>query len=276
MRKGEPDLENDRDIERTTAEKRGQLRELSAFDANIWLGRPAFFPLAKELHPAEAGTVLQEYGLQGALISHWDSVRFSAQDGNLALMDAGGALPENVFTVWTGLPTVPREQEPLPGFGSHDPRLRGVRLFPKTHQFQLAPWVVGELSEWCIERRIPLFLWHVEIEWSSMHALAAAFPRLRIVIETQWQKILYHNRDLFSLLRACPNIMVESSNLVGQDNVGYLVKNFGAERLLFGSFLPVNDPYAAIGMILDADISEDEKKLVAGGNLRKIIAEVKT
>lgn len=56
--------------------------------------------------------------------------------------------------------------------------------------------------------------------------------------------------------------------------MSFFVRSFGAERLLFGSFVPVNDPCAAIGMILDADISEAEKRLVAGENLSRIIAEV--
>jgi hypothetical protein len=267
-------MEIERAIEGTAEQKRRQVQELSLFDANFWLGMPSFFPLAQELQPGGVGQVFQEYGLRGALVSHWDSLKLSAQEGNLALIEAAGALPEGAFTVWTGLPTVPREQGPLPGFGRPDPRMRAVRLFPKTHQYQLAHWVVGELCEWCIERRLPLFFWHVEIEWESLHSIASAFPRLRIVIETQWQEILYHNRNLFSLLRACPNVLVESSNLIGQDNVSFFVRSFGAERLLFGSFVPVNDPYAAIGMILDADISEAEKRLVAGDNLSRIIAEV--
>jgi uncharacterized protein len=148
-------------------------------------------------------------------------------------------------------------------------------LFPKTHQYQLAAWVVGELCEWCSEHHVPLFVWHVEVDWGSVQALAAAFPGLSIVVESQWQKILYHNRDLFSLLKACPNVCLESSNFIGQDNVSAFVRSFGAERLLWGSFLPVNDPYASIGMVLDADIKEEEKRLIAGGNLRRLIAEVK-
>ena len=197
-----------------------------------------------------------------------------AQDGNLALDEAAKALPAATYTVWTGLPTVPREQDPLPGFGPPSPRLRGVRLFPQSHRYQLSPWVVGQLCEWCIAYGLPLFLWHVEIRWNDVHALATAFPRLNIVIETQWQKILYHIRDLFSLMGACGNVLVESSNFIGQDHVSYLVRNFGAERLLFGSFLPVNDPYAALGTVLDADISQAEKQQIAGGNLQKLIAEV--
>jgi len=66
--------------------------------------------------------------------------------------------------------------------------------------------------------------------WDSVHlsaqdgnqallGSAAAFPGLTVVIETQWQKILYQIRNLFSLLRCCPKVLVEGSNLVGQDHV---------------------------------------------------------
>ena len=256
-------------------EKYARTGELKLFDANVWLGKPEFFPLADELPAQALDEALGEYQIRDALVSHWDSLRLSAQEGNQALLDAENTLPQNAWTVWTGLPLIPREQEPLPGADHPHPRMRGVRLFPRTHHFQLSPWVVGGLCEWCVAHNLPLFLWHVEIDWDPLHALAAAFPKLRIVVETQWQKILYHNRDLFSLLEACGNVLVESSNLIGQDFVTYLVKNWGAERLLFGSFLPVNDPYAAIGMILDADISAEEKARVAGENARTIVHEVK-
>jgi predicted TIM-barrel fold metal-dependent hydrolase len=218
---------------------------------------------------------MAEYGIRGGLVSHWDGLRVSPQEGNQALADAEASLPENAWTVWTALPLAPAEQGPLPGTGAPHPRLRGVRLFPKTHHFQLSPWVIGSLCEWCMSRRLPLFLWHVEIDWDPLHDLAAAFPGLTIVVDTQWQKILYHNRDLFSLLEACRNVVVESSNLLGQDFLAWVVHRWGAERVLYGSFLPANDPYAAIGMILDADLSPEEKLLVAGGNARRIVEGVR-
>lgn len=268
-------METETIIQREASARRKQSKQLLFCDANCWLGTPCFFPLARELRPEAVKEILRRYDLQGALVSHWDAVRLSAQEGNQALEAAAAVLPESVYTVWTGLPTSMPEQDPLPGRGSPDPRLRGVRLFPKTHQYSLVPWVVGGLCEWCSEHRIPLFIWHVELEWGGVHALAAAFPRLTIVIESQWQKILYHNRDLFSLLADCPGVLLESSNFIGQDNVSSFVRSFGAERLLWGSFLPVNDPYASIGMVLDADITDAEKRLIAGGNLRRLIAGVK-
>ena len=75
-------------------------------------------------------------------------------------------------------------------------------------------------------------------------------------------------------MRECPNIMVETSNFAGQGYIDYVVKEFGAQRLLFGSFMPVNDPLVSIGMIIDADIGEKEKLMIASGNIKRIIEGV--
>ena len=265
----------DKSIEQIAARLRAQVEELNLFDVNLWLGQPDYFPLAVALRAEELVPAMGEYAIRGGLVSHWDGVRLSPQDGNQVLCDADAALPSDVWTIWVGLPLGPREQGPIPAAGAPNSRMRGIRLFPRTHHFQLSPWVVGSLCEWSASRRLPLFLWHTEIDWESLHQIATAFPNLTIVVETQWQKILYRNRDLFSLLDACGNVLVESSNLLGQDFVAWVVRHWGARRILFGSFLPAADPYSAIGMILDADISRDEKALIAGGNARAIVQRVR-
>ena len=131
--------------------------------------------------------------------------------------------------------------------------------------------MVGGICDWCIRYKLPLFLWHVEIEWEWVYALARKYPGLNIIIDTQWQKILYHMRTLYGLLEACPSILVDTSNFHGQDFIAHGVNTFGAERFIYGSFLPVNDPLAGMGMLLDADISVEEKELIAGENIRRII-----
>ena len=104
-----------------------------------------------------------------------------------------------------------------------------------------------------------------------MHALAGAFPKLKVIVETQTQKILYHTRPLFALMHDRRNVLLEISNLVGPRMIEYCVRQFGAERLIFGTFQPVNDPLVPIGMVIDAEISAADKMLIAGGNLRRLI-----
>jgi hypothetical protein len=274
-------------IEALALERRQQAESLRPFDANAWLGEPAGFPLAREMQPPELLRALHGCGIQEALVSHWAGLRVAPQTGNGALAQAlggaGGAGGAGVAGVaggalracWTGLPLFPREDGPLPGAGSLPLAAGAVRLFPRSHNFPLASWALGELCSWLSQHHLPLFLWHVEIDWPALHALAVAFPHLAIVVETQTQKILYQNRALFALMKDCPNVHAETSNLVGADFLRWAARELGARRLLFGSFLPVNDPWVALGMILEADLSWEEKRLVAGDNLRRLLSEAR-
>jgi len=250
-----------------------QLEELRPFDCNVWLGKPSGFSLAEELPPDKLIETLNAYKIRGALVSHWRSRNISAQDGNDAL-SACRFDNDKMFLIWTALPLLKGELRPLPQEENLCRRVKAVRVFPKAHNFPLKPWCIGSLCEWLIEHNLPLFVWHTETVWQDIYELAKAFGKLQIVIETQNQKILYHTRPLFSLLGECPNIMVETSNLVGQGFLEYLVREYGARRLLFGSFLPINDPLVGIGMIVGADLSDREKHQIAHENIEMLIAGV--
>jgi hypothetical protein len=256
-------------------DRRLKATSLRFVDAGIWLGAPVGFPLACELPAEELASVLGKGFIAGGLVSHWRGKTVSAQDGNIALEAVATSLPTDIYTVWTGLPLYPIEPGPLPGRCELPPKVRGVRLFPKTHNYPLADWVVGSLCDWLVEHRLPLFVWHVELDWLSLDELTGQFPELRVVVETQTQKLLYHSRPLFALMQRRANVLVEMSNLVGPRYVEYCVREFGAERLIFGTFQPVNDPLVPIGMVIDAEISNSDKALIAGGNLRKLIDGVK-
>jgi hypothetical protein len=182
---------------------------------------------------------------------------------------------KDLFALWTRLPLFPSEPGPVPGSPETPKEVRAVRTFPKSHHFPLTDWCIGSLYEWLIDRRMPLFVWHTEPDWPSIYQTAKVYSKLSIVIETQVQKILYHTRPLFVLMRDCRNVPVELSNFVGQGFVEYAAREFDAHRLIFGSFLPVNDPLVAMGMILDAEIPEEQKALIAGGNLRRLATEVR-
>ena len=264
-------MDVEREIARLSDARRRTMRGLGFFDAEVWMGKPMGFPLAQEISREGLAGIMNGLGIAGCCHSHWSGHSVSAQEGNRALLAEARDAGPGFRSIWTGLPLFPEEDGPLPGRSGPDPSMCAVRLFPKTHNYPLADWVVGGLCEWLVRHRLPLLIWHEETGWDSLHALAVAFPGLSIVVETQIRKIFYHLRPLYALMRACPNVLLETSNLTGIDAIEYAVRAFGAERLLFGSFLPANDPLAAMGMIADADIRDEEKRLVAGGTLRRLI-----
>ncbi len=262
-------------IQQRTERYTDLIKKLGLVDCSMWLGSPDGFPLARELTLDALKGEMDRYYIHGGLVSHWWGKTLSAQAGNGALLALSAALPQNMYTIWTGVPLYPPEVGNLPGNDRPHDRTRGVRLFPYSHNYSLEQWIIGSLVEWLLEYNLPLFIWHTELDWSALRRLALTYPNLRIVIETQNQKILYRFRILLSLMRDCPNVHLGTSNLVGQGYLETVVREFGAQRLLYGSFLPVNDPFAAAGMLVDADISESDKLHIASGNIRRLIGEVK-
>ena len=85
-------MKPDRIIETISKRKSDEIQNLDLFDANLWLGTPAFFPLAPSLTVDRLGILLRDFGIRGGLVSHWDAVHLSAQDGNQALIEASAGL----------------------------------------------------------------------------------------------------------------------------------------------------------------------------------------
>jgi len=256
-------------------DRRSRANDLGLLDAGMWLGRPRGFPLAREVPAAELPGLMARYFTRGGLVSHWRGAAESAQAGNACLGPCTAGWGEDLHAVWTALPMTPGQSGPLPGVDELPPHVGAARVFPRTHSFAPVDWCVGSLLRYLVEHRLPLLVWHTEIDLRDLHHLARAFPDLPVIVESQTRKIIYHTRTLFSLMEDCPNVMVELSNLVGQGLLEYVVNRFGAERLIYGSFLPVNDPLVPIGMLLDADITSADRALIAGGNLRRLMGEVR-
>jgi predicted TIM-barrel fold metal-dependent hydrolase len=66
-------------------------------------------------------------------------------------------------------------------------------------------------------------------------------------------------------------LYVEISGYQGYQAIEAVVGRFGPERLLFGTNIPTFSPGGAIAAVTYADISDDAKSLIAGGNLRRLL-----
>ena len=249
-------------------------KELRFFDSNLWLGPAEGFPFAEEMQVNSLLQAAEKNFIIGGLISHWMGKTVSPQQGNKMITEATCAIVDNWYAVYTALPLFPEEPGPLPGQDKLFERVRGIRIFPKSHKFLLKDFVVASLFDFMIQTKLPLFIWHTELDWAELHEIAGKFPKLTIIVETQPQKIIYHMRTLLPLMRERSNVLLETSNLAGQDYLEYGVNKLGPHRFIFGSFLPIFDPLSPIGMILDAEIPKEHKSLIAGENFRRIIAEV--
>lgn len=72
--------------------------------------------------------------------------------------------------------------------------------------------------------------------------------------------------------RHYPNIYLDTAS--SQSDMGYLealVAGVGAERVVFGTDMPLIDPFFGYAKVTGADLSDDDKALILGGNILRLV-----
>lgn len=144
----------------------------------------------------------------------------------------------------------------------------------RKNKHPLATWCVGELLEAMTAARLPLMVCHDDVDPNGLHAVLQDFPDLPVIL-TEIPRVGY-NRIVYPLMARCPNLFaVCAPPSFVHLGVEYTVGRFGAGRILWGTRYPASEGGAAIAAITYADISEDDREAIAGGNIRRLMSEVR-
>lgn len=263
------------EIEHTIARYRQRRDALELFDVNCWIGpplEPCFSTVEKTAALAEA---LLRYGIRRAVVSHTVGLRYGAVEGNRELLDAVGR-HDSLFAAATLVPEMAEGGswwEVLRSLIAA--RVRLVRMFPASHGFLLKGDYLGGLLETLEELRVPLLVWHTQTTWREIAEVCSRYPDLPVIVEGTGRKLFYDNRTYYALLERFSNLFLETHNLTNYLGLDDLVGRFGSARFVFGSYFPHQDPNSAVMPITDGGFSEADRRNIAGGNLQRLIAEVK-
>jgi predicted TIM-barrel fold metal-dependent hydrolase len=239
------------------------------FDSNCALGRPSVplphrFDTASELIEAE-----KRAGVEAALVFHASSRDYDAAFGNKKILEAVAG-HEALHPCWVLLPPHTGEM-PVPKalLGEmNENGVRASRVFPRKHNWPLAEWASGPLLDALEAESVPLFIDFGETEWNQVHSLCSAHPRLPVVLAGASFRF---SRQVYALLASVENLSVEISSFQLQGGIEDVCKRFGAHRLLFGTDAPDFDPAPTVMAVRYAGISEEEKAMIAGRNLARLL-----
>ena len=152
---------------------------------------------------------------------------------------------------------------------------RGAWIWPQNNRqgHGMWPWTTAPIFEFCASHQVPLFL-SIEVTTPErVNDICRDFPRLVLVLAS-----LPYDADnwLFPLLRRHTRLHVCCGpSYIPPLGPSRFVRHFGSERLLFGSGLPHFGPGGLIGHIMYADISDADKAQILGGNLERLMGEVR-
>ncbi len=251
------------------------------FDCNCWYG----IPPARVPAPASTPDVVLEWmdrcGIARAMVRHVSIWEETPEVGNPITAEARAA-SDRLVPSWGILP--PHTGE----LGDVDEFLAAMKLadvrslwaYPAAHRYVLSATGVGGLLEEMQDRGIPLFLNRrtaVEGGSAAVYEVAdrvlADFPTLHLIIvgHGSWGE----DRFFRPLMARYQNFAVDTSRYELDGGIEGICDAFGPERLLFGTNFPETPMGGALLTLMHADISDEDRALIAGGNLSRMLQEVR-
>lgn len=245
------------------------MQKLTFFDCNCAFGpyRTRVFRFART-----AEELIEEMdfaNIERALVYH-TTMRFDhPQIGNERVVTETAGHPRLLAT-WSLLPSQTGEQPPLDAFLSAMRRhnVRALRLFPDDHRYFCDDVTWGDQLTVYSQRRIPLF---VRASLDKVAQLLRSFPELIVVTGSQGSNPL--DRYAWPLIEKFPNLLFESSGYLVDGGIEEFCRRYSASRLLFGSGYPDNSSGAAMLTLAHAEISEADRRAIAGENLSRLLQE---
>jgi len=252
---------------------------LTFFDINTSIGvwkHPNYggFETADELEAA-----LDYLQVERAVVYHAQAHETHAPTGNQMLMEELSGHPRLlpswvIFPHYTG--EMPEPKTLIRDMLDQDVKI--VRLLPGIagHRFSLEPWCVGPLLETLADHRIPtlidfMFFRRDDPDWRLLYDLSQRYPHLPLIL-TGWAGLA--SRTFFALCKECPNLYLDISRYHLFRGILAFCQRVGAEQLIYGSGMPRIAPGVALTTVTHSHVREDEKHLIAHGNLERILGEV--
>lgn len=155
--------------------------------------------------------------------------------------------------------------------------IRAVRIFPSFHGISLYPWLWEDLFSELERKKVPVFIdysvnhWSEEMNWDQINDLCTMFPALPIIPVRMGVKA---DRYIYYLFKKHKNLYLETSYYIVNSGIEKIVENFGADRLIFGTGIPIYSPNPPIAMVSLANISDEDKDMIGNKNLNELLKGV--
>jgi len=245
------------------------------FDCNCFVGLPMNGMLRPVRTADELLAEMDRSGVERALVRHAAQRDCAAKTGNRLLGEVIAGHHERLVGVWSFMPNQAHELPEPDEFCAQmvGANVRALTAFPGLHHFLLRGESCGPLLEAMVRRRIPLFAsLDRAVTWQNVYDLLKEFPELVCILSNfnTWGA----DRWFRPLVERYEHVYVDLAEYILDGGIEAFVRDYGASRLLFGTGFPVRSHGGVMLMLRHAEISEEDKRAIASGNMERILGEV--
>ncbi len=243
---------------------------MDILDCNLIYSQPSISVGKPYVTPHELLAEMDRLGIAECWATDRRALENHPSIGNLQLCDEIGA-HDRLHPVWVVLPPATGEMGALDELlaAMKSSGVSMVRSHPENHGYSPAEWCCGALWEALEDRRIPLLL--ESQNWGELNEMLAAHPELPVILVGAGYRC---NRVLYPLLERHTELRIETSTYLVNEGLREVAGRFGPDRLIYGSGSPFVCPEEALGTLEHSGLKDEDAAAVAGGNLRRLMAEV--
>jgi predicted TIM-barrel fold metal-dependent hydrolase len=212
---------------------------------------------------------LEHAGIDEALVYHADAREYDPRTGNERVTALCAEHP-HLTPAYVLLPHHTGEMPCGDALVEYlrDGQATAARLFPRDHNYGLGQTWCGDLFRTLAEAGVPVLLDLDQTSWPEIDEILSAHPGLHLIVLRVGYRI---DRWVYPLFAKHAGLHLETAFYELHLAIEAVTERFGAERLIFGSGLPVWDAGGALTPILYADLPDEAKRQIAGETLRGLL-----
>ena len=243
--------------------------EANVFDANISLGRRHSTKLRVD-GISETLALMDFSRISRALAYNPHAVSFDGLDGNSFLIEEIENHRFRIEPQFVWSPGIDSLSTAIAQTALH--KVKSIRMTPISNNYVFKPWVVSEWLEWLSSESIPLWLPVEETDPGDIFETVVKHPKLKLVLTEVHYK---HYPWVMHLLKALPNLYIETSRFVVIDGIRILVDAIGSERILYGSRFPYSPFSPMLYSIHLSDLNPNQLNQICHTNLENLLKDGK-
>ena len=142
------------------------------------------------------------------------------------------------------------------------------RIHPTSYAAPMHMWMYDWMFDVLSESRTPLLVSLQELNLNDAAAVKEKYPELRMIITNTDQWL---NRQYIAFCNYYKNVYFDTCNTIEYFGIENMVGLIGADKFLFGTYMPEKEPYDKTFQILFCELSQEEKEMIAHGNFERLV-----
>lgn len=142
------------------------------------------------------------------------------------------------------------------------------RIHPSNYAAPLHTWVYDWMLDVLTESKTPLLVSLQELNLNDAAAVKEKYPDLRMIITNTDQWL---NRQYVGFCQYYKNVYFDTCNTIEYYGIENMVELIGADKFLFGTYMPEKEPYDKTFQILFCELSQEQKEMIAHGNFERLV-----